>query len=89
MPPRRMPPELTSALAPFLEGLKGLVKDVVVRSAEAALDTALEETEARVEGVAKRISGARQKLKKPKRRAGDDAEVVAVQVEPSKKRRRD
>ena len=49
MPPR-IPPEVMSALNPFLTAIAGVVKDTVQRTAEAAVDAALEEVETRVRG---------------------------------------
>jgi len=78
-----LPPEL---LTPFLAAFNGIVKDVVKRSAEAAVDTALEEVEARVEAVGRRVATARRNLGgKPKR---DDREVVVVVEGVGKRKRR-
>lgn len=79
---KRLPPELVSFLTPLMK----VFGDVLKSSAEAAVDTALEEAEARVESVASRIAGARRNLRKSPRarRAPEAPEVV---VEGSAKRR--
>jgi hypothetical protein len=77
MPPR-VPPELQRALNPFLDALR----DVVKRSAEAAVDTVLEEVETRAEDVRDRVTAARRNIGR--------RNVVVVQSgsRPKKRRRR-
>lgn len=85
MPPR-IPPEVLSALNPFLNALTGMVKDTARRAAEAAVDAALEEVETRVEDIGRRVSTARRNIKEKPAPVGVGA--VVVEGTPRAKRRR-
>lgn len=90
MPPR-ISPELMNALKPFLGTLGAVVTDVVKRSVEAAVDTALEEVETRVEDVGRRVSKARRGIGRKKSAPAPEDPVVVVEGAPTrrkKKRRR-
>ena len=88
MPPPRISPELRRALNPFLDALRGVVTDVVKRSAEAAVDTVLEEVEARVENVRDRVTNARANIGRRKPARVDQDTVVVVGPRAKKKKRR-
>jgi hypothetical protein len=80
MPPR-VPPELRTALNPFIAALT----DVAKKAITAAVDAALEDVEERVEDVKQRVSSARRKVRRRSKR--DDA--IVIEAGPKRRRPRE
>jgi hypothetical protein len=75
----KIPPEVATLLEPFGRALTDMAKKAI----ESALDSALEDAEARIEDVAQRVAGVRRKIRKPRKRADD----IVVETAPVRRKR--